>query len=102
MLLSFEGVPVDPDLEIIALSATSWRVCDARFPPASPNGMLAYIEGDSRGVEVLLLRPGSAETLHVDCLAAALSLISARRAGRSEAPDPTATARTASPEKEKA
>jgi hypothetical protein len=84
VLLSFEGVPVDPNLEIIALSDTSWRVCDNRFPPAAPNGMLAYIERDERGVEVLLLRPGSAETLHADCLAAALSLISARCAARSD------------------
>jgi hypothetical protein len=82
VLLSFEGVPVDPNLEIIALSETSWRVCDTRFPPAAPNGMLAYIERDSHGVEVLLLRPGHAETLRVDCLAAALSLVSARCAAR--------------------
>ena len=49
----------------------------------APNGMLAYIERENGGVEVLLLRPGSAETLHTDCLAAALSLISARCAARS-------------------
>jgi hypothetical protein len=78
MLLSFEGVPVDPDLEVIALTDRSWRVCDSRFPPSDPDGLLAYVERDGAGVEVLVLRHGSTETIRTDCLAAALSAISSR------------------------
>jgi len=81
MLTSFEGIPVDPALEIIALTDTSWRICDTTVAPTDPGGLLAYIERDPEGFDVIMLRPGFTESAHTDCLAAALSLINSRRAG---------------------
>lgn len=78
MLAMYEGVPVRPELEIVALSERSWRVCDSRMPPTDAAGMLAYVERDADGFEVMLLRPGRVETVRVDCLAEALALVGAR------------------------
>jgi hypothetical protein len=82
MLLHYEGVPVDPGFAVVALPDHLWRVCNNRFPPVDPNGLLAYVEKEERGLNIVLLRPGSAESLHADSLAAALSLISERCTGR--------------------
>ncbi|WP_348787676.1 hypothetical protein [Leifsonia sp. NPDC080035] len=78
MLTMYEGVPVGPELEIVALSEHSWRVSDSRRSPADADGMLAYVERDAHGVEVMLLRPGRVETVRTDCLAAALALVGSR------------------------
>lgn len=80
MLASFEGVPLDPALEIIPLTETSWRICDTRVPPTDPGGLLAYIEQDSGGFDVIMLRPGFTETALAGSFDAALSLINSRRA----------------------
>jgi hypothetical protein len=80
MLAGFEGVPLDPALEIIALTDTSWRICDTRVPPTDPAGLLAYIEQDSGGFDVIMLRPGFTETAFAHSFDAALSLINSRRA----------------------
>lgn len=78
MLTMYEGVPVRPELEIVALTESSWRVCDSRKPPSDPAGLLAYVERDDQGFEVMLLCPGAVETLRADCLAAALALVGSR------------------------
>jgi hypothetical protein len=87
MLASFEGVPVDPALEIIPLTESSWRVCDTSVAPTDPGGLLAYIERDAAGpgFDVIMLRPGFTETAHTDDFAAALSLVNSRRAGEPRA-----------------
>lgn len=81
MAVSFEGIPVDDELEVIALSGSSWRISDRRFPPASPGGVLAYVERDEYGYEVLLLGQGWTETRWADCPAVALTCVQARRPG---------------------
>ena len=81
MLASFMGIPVDPALEIIPLTDTSWRICDTRVDPTEPGGLLAYVESDTGGCSVILLRPGFTESAHTDGFADALSLINSRLAG---------------------
>ncbi|WP_285115067.1 hypothetical protein [Leifsonia sp. fls2-241-R2A-40a] len=81
MLASFEGIPVDPSLEIIPLTDSSWRICDTSVGPTDPGGLLAYVEREDAGFDVIMLRPGFTESAHTDCLAAALSLINSRRSG---------------------
>jgi len=85
MLASFEGIPVDPALEIIPLTDTSWRITDTRVAPTDPAGLLAYVERDDAGFSVLLLRPGFTESARTDTLASALSLINSRLAGEARA-----------------
>lgn len=79
-MASFEGVHVDPALEIIALTDTSWRICDTRVDPTDPAGLLAYVEQEPSGYSVLMLRPGYTESAQTDGLESALSLINSRRA----------------------
>lgn len=80
MLTMDEGVPVRPALDVVALSERSWRVCGSGETAAGPVGMVAYVEHGDIGFEVMLLRPGRVETLHADCLAAALALVGTRMA----------------------
>lgn len=85
MLASFEGIPVDPALEIIPLTETSWRVTDTRVAPTDPGGLLAYVEHDDAGYTVLVLRPGVTESARTESLASALSHIGSRLAGAARA-----------------
>lgn len=74
MLMSYEGTPIPDDLDFVALTERTWRVCDTRTTNGS-SGTLAYIERDPAGFEVMLLRGGHVETRRADCLAAALALV---------------------------
>ncbi|GAA4141194.1 hypothetical protein [Leifsonia shinshuensis] len=75
MLMSYEGTPIPDELDFVALTDRTWRVCGNRFPGSGSPDTLAYIEQDAAGFEVMLLRGGHAETRRADCLAAALALV---------------------------
>lgn len=76
MLMAYEGVPVDPQLELVALTDRSWRVRDTRREMDDPACLIAYIEHDDLGFEVMLLRHRGTDIRRVDSLAEALALAS--------------------------
>jgi hypothetical protein len=56
--------PVQHEIETIALTETSWRVCDAELPDDDATRLLAYVEQNDLGFEVLWMWPfpGPCET----------------------------------------
>ncbi|MDX2376718.1 hypothetical protein M4I32_07885 [Microbacterium sp. LRZ72] len=61
-------------IEMAMIEEGCWRICDASMPPDDPRRVIAYIESDDDGVDVLWLsgdrRPARYGTLE-DALAAA-------------------------------
>jgi hypothetical protein len=57
MLLDFEAASVEGDLDVVALTASSWRVSDKRFSPDDARGLLAYMERVDDHIAVTLLKP---------------------------------------------
>lgn len=52
--------PLRPDaqaIETIALTETSWRVCDADLPDDDATRLIAYVEENGLGVEILWMWP---------------------------------------------
>jgi hypothetical protein len=78
MLISYQGVAVDDDLEVVALSDSTWRVTDKGFP-TDPQSVLAYLEQVDGHFTVSLMYPPPKTDAVVDCFAAAIALVSQRR-----------------------
>jgi len=72
---------IDRDLETIALTDTSWRVCDASLPDDDGTRLLAYVEtveGDDPvdgRVETLWMWPHAGDCTTFDSLDAALEAV---------------------------
>lgn len=49
--------PKTREIETIALTETSWRVCDAELPDDDATRLIAYVEENDRGFEVLWMWP---------------------------------------------
>ncbi|WP_317232476.1 hypothetical protein [Clavibacter capsici] len=47
----------DGRLEVVALSGTEWRVCDARIPQSDASRLLAYVQQHGDRVELMRMRP---------------------------------------------
>lgn len=56
--------PIHRAIETIALTETSWRVCDAGLPDDDATRLIAYVEQNDAGFEVLWMwpSPGSCTT----------------------------------------
>ena len=78
MLLNYEGASVDDNLEVVALTDSSWRICDKRFPPNDAQGLLAYMERVDGHIAVTLLKPPPVTFANASTFAAALALIGER------------------------
>ncbi|OUE23493.1 hypothetical protein [Clavibacter michiganensis] len=48
---------IDGRLEVVALSSTEWRVCDARIPESDASRLLAYVQQHDHRVELMRMRP---------------------------------------------
>lgn len=73
---------VDRELETIALSEASWRVCDARLPDDDGTRLLAYVEQTGDRVETLWMWPNAGECTTTASLDLALSAILERLLAR--------------------
>jgi hypothetical protein len=65
MTMTTPARPVEQKIETIALTETSWRVCDGGLPDDDATRLLAYIEENGElGFEVLWMWPfpGSCDT----------------------------------------
>lgn len=78
MLLNYEGASVDDHLDVVALTDSSWRVCDKRFAPDDAQGLLAYMERVDDHVAVTLLKPPPVTFANASCFGEALALVSER------------------------
>ena len=78
MLLDYEGASVEDDLDVVALTGSSWRVSDRRFAPNDARGLLAYMEQVDDHVAVTLLKPPPVTFANASSVAAALALIAER------------------------
>lgn len=78
MLLDFEAASVEGDLDVVALTASSWRVSDKRFSPDDARGLLAYMERVDDHIAVTLLKPPPVTFANASTLAEALALIAER------------------------
>ncbi|KDP92165.1 MULTISPECIES: hypothetical protein [Clavibacter] len=47
----------DGRLEVVTLSSTDWRVCDARIPESDASRLLAYVQQHDHRVELMRMRP---------------------------------------------
>ena len=66
---------IDRELETIALTDASWRVCDARLPDDDGTRLLAYVEQVGDRIETLWMWPHAGECTTTDTLDAALAVI---------------------------
>jgi hypothetical protein len=57
MLLSFDGSPVHPHVELVALAENAWRLSDDRIPEGDARRILGYVEERNGEVEILWMRP---------------------------------------------
>jgi hypothetical protein len=57
MTMTTPARPVVQEIETIALTETSWRVCDGGLPDDDATRLLAYIEENADGFEVLWMWP---------------------------------------------
>jgi hypothetical protein len=78
MLLSYNGSPVDPHVELVALADNAWRLSDDRIPEADARRILGYVEQRNGDVEIIWMRPRPGECEYFSCLAEALAAASAR------------------------
>ncbi|WP_166409012.1 hypothetical protein [Labedella phragmitis] len=64
MAMTTPARPVQQGIETIALTETSWRVCDGTLPDDDATRLLAFVEQNDVGFEVLWMWPfpGSCET----------------------------------------
>jgi hypothetical protein len=72
-------------LETIALTETSWRVCDGTLPEDDAVRLLAYVEQTPTGVEVLWMLPSAGETQMFPTLDDALDAVRGRLPARTAA-----------------
>jgi hypothetical protein len=78
---------IDRELETIALTETSWRVCDASLPDDDGTRLLAYVEQVGDRVETLWMWPRAGECSTFDSLDTALVAILRRLVARRALPE---------------
>ena len=78
MLLNSEEASVEDNLDVVALTDSSWRVCDKRFAPDDAQGLLAYMEEVDDHVAITLLKPPPVTFANASGFSEALALISER------------------------
>jgi hypothetical protein len=78
MLLSFDGSPVHPHVELVALAENAWRLSDDRIPEGDARRILGYVEERNGEVEILWMRPRAGDCESFSCLEDALAAASAR------------------------
>lgn len=78
---------IDRELETIALTDTSWRICDASLPDDDGTRLLAYVEQVGERVETLWMTPRAGECSVFDSLDEALTAILARLEARHVLPE---------------
>jgi hypothetical protein len=66
---------IDRELETIALTDSSWRVCDASLPDDDGRRLLAYVEQVGDSVETLWMWPNAGECTTFDSLDDALTAV---------------------------
>ena len=76
----------DPFLEVIAVGAEAWRVCDGRVDPADATRILGFVERRHDHFELLRIGGASAACERFDCLDAALDDLSRRLSGVASGP----------------
>jgi hypothetical protein len=80
-------------LELVAMSPGAWRLCDGRVPRDDAASVIAYVERDGDGVDVVWLQ-GATGQAHFTCLqdvlAAADGLALPRRSAGPTRPVPIA------------
>jgi hypothetical protein len=64
--------PFERDLELIAMSADAWRLCDGRVPRDDAASVIAYVERADSGVDVVWLQ-GRHGQAHFSCIQDVLS-----------------------------
>jgi hypothetical protein len=79
MLATYNGSSVDDDLEIVALSESSWRVTGKSFS-YDACGLLAYLERVDGHVAISIFSPPPKMDAVADCFAAAIAIVSQRLA----------------------
>lgn len=78
---------IDRELETIALTDTSWRVCDASLPDDDGTRLLAYVEQVDNHIETLWMWPLVGECTRFDSLDTALGAILDRLTARRVLPE---------------
>jgi hypothetical protein len=76
--VSYEGVPVNPHVEIVALADDAWRLADDRIDASDPRRIIGYVERSESGFEVLWMTPTAGPRDDFGCLAEALAAASQR------------------------
>jgi hypothetical protein len=78
---------IDRELETIALTDSSWRICDAALPDDDGTRLLAYVEQVDDRVETLWMFPRAGECATFDSLDSALVAILDRLSDRRSLPE---------------
>jgi hypothetical protein len=66
---------IDERLEVVALTDTEWRVCDARIHASDARRLLAYLQQRGDRIELMRMRPVPGLCDWFGCLADALAAI---------------------------